>query len=77
MLPIDEFKELFEIRKLPGEDKGQYQTLSGFVMMYLGRIPQVGDDFEWGGFHVEVLDMDGRRVDRVLVRTLVEPSTTD
>lgn len=77
MLPIDEFKELFEIRELPGESKGQYQTLSGFVMMYLGRIPQIGDDFEWDGFHFEVLDMDGRRVDRVLVRTPLEPTTTD
>jgi putative hemolysin len=46
-------------------------------MMYLGRIPQIGDAFEWEGFHFEVLDMDGRRVDRVLVQPPVEPTTTD
>jgi putative hemolysin len=77
MLPIDEFKELFEIRELPGEPKGQYQTLGGFVMAYLGRIPDTGDVFHWGGMDFEVVDMDGRRVDRVVVRPAEQPAGPD
>ena len=68
MLEIDEFKELFKFDLLPHED--EYETLSGFVMVSLGRVPQVADHFEWHGFRFEVMDMDGRRVDKVLVTTL-------
>jgi len=72
MLAIDEFKELFSFRELPNENK--YETLGGFVMASLDRIPQVTDHFEWEGLRVEVMDMDGRRVDKVLVTTLSIPS---
>ncbi len=68
MLSIDEFKELFSFSELPNENK--YETLGGFVMASLDRIPQVSDQFEWEGLRVEVMDMDGRRVDKVLVTTL-------
>ncbi|MGH7474160.1 MAG: transporter associated domain-containing protein, partial [Candidatus Methylomirabilales bacterium] len=44
-----------------------YHTLGGFVMAHLGRIPSTGDRFEWGGLQFEVVDMDGHRVDKVLV----------
>jgi putative hemolysin len=67
MLPVDEFKELFDLSELPGEDQGVYHTLAGFVIMQLGRIPAAADHFEWEGFKFEVLDMDGNRVDKVLV----------
>jgi putative hemolysin len=67
MLPVDEFKDLFDLGELPGEDQGIYQTLAGFVIMQLGRIPLVADHFEWGGLKFEVVDMDGNRVDKVLV----------
>lgn len=67
MLPVDEFKDIFRISSLPDEGKGHYQTLGGFVMTYLGRIPSAGDQFEWGGLRFEILDMDGFRVDKVLV----------
>ena len=67
MLPVDELKEIFRIGKLPREEKGYYHTLSGFVMMHLGGIPSAGDHFEWGGLRFEVMDMDGHRVDKVLV----------
>ena len=72
MLEVDEFKELFEFTALPHED--EYETLSGFVMTSLGRVPQPADNFEWNGFRFEVMDMDGRRVDKVLVTTLPKPS---
>jgi len=68
MLEVDEFKEIFKLKALPHED--EYETLSGFVMMSLGRVPQSTDHFEWHGLRFEVMDMDGRRVDKVLVTTL-------
>lgn len=68
MLEVDEFKEIFNLTILPHED--EYETLSGFVMLSLGRVPQPADQFEWHGLRFEVIDMDGRRVDKVLVTTL-------
>ena len=68
MLDIDEFKELFHLGLLPNED--DYETLAGFVMTSLGKIPQSTDQFEWEGLRFEVVDMDARRVDKVLVTTL-------
>lgn len=68
MLEVDEFKEIFKLKILPHED--EYETLSGFVMVSLGRVPQTADQFEWNGLRFEVIDMDGRRVDKVLVTTL-------
>jgi putative hemolysin len=71
MLPVDDFKEIFNLRDLPEE--ADYETLGGFVMFSLGRIPQTSDQFEWSGLHFEVMDMDARRVDKVLVTTLKTP----
>ncbi|MBK9210001.1 MAG: HlyC/CorC family transporter [Anaerolineales bacterium] len=68
MLEVDEFKELFDFKLLPHED--EYETLSGFIMTLLGRVPQAAENFEWNGYRFEVMDMDGRRVDKVLVTTL-------
>lgn len=67
MLPIDEFHDLIDAGPLPGEGRGYYQTLGGFVMMYLERTPRTGDRFVWDNLRFEVLDMDGYRVDKVLV----------
>jgi len=67
MFPIEEFQELFEVEDLPEATEGYYQTVGGFVMASLGQVPQSGDHFRWGGLRVEVMDMDGRRVDKVLV----------
>lgn len=74
MLEMDDFKEIFKLEKLPHE--GEYETLSGFVMTTLGRVPQAADHFEWNGLRFEVMDMDGRRVDKVLVTTLPTRSNT-
>jgi len=68
MLEVDEFKEIFNLPALPHEQ--EYETLSGFVMISLGRVPQTADQFEWHGLRFEIIDMDGRRVDKVLVTTL-------
>lgn len=65
MLSVEDFKEIFNLRRLPDEE--EYETLGGFVMMHLGRIPQSADRFEWNSLTFEVVDMDGKRVDKVLV----------
>jgi putative hemolysin len=67
LLPIDEVKELFGIEMLPEEDRIGYQTLGGFLMTILGSIPQVGQHVDVYQFRFEVVDMDGKRVDKVLV----------
>ena len=67
-LANDDFKEIFNLRYLPAEE--EYETLGGFVMMQLGRIPMEADLFEWNGLRFEVMDMDDKRVDKVLVTTL-------
>jgi putative hemolysin len=67
MLPVEEFFELFEIPELPKEQRGNYHTMGGFVVTQLGRIPMATDTFEWQGMRFEVMDMDGNRVDKVLV----------
>ncbi|MBS1812860.1 MAG: HlyC/CorC family transporter [Acidobacteria bacterium] len=69
-LTVHDIKEALELRKLPGEERGEYHTLSGFVMYKLGRIPAESDSFEFGGLRFEIIDMDQRRVDKVLVRRI-------
>lgn len=73
MLEVDEFKEIFNLSDLPHED--EYETLSGFIMTSLGRLPQTADHFEWSNLRFEVIDMDGRRVDKVLVTAKQKPGT--
>jgi len=70
LLPVDELKERCNLGSLPGEAQGAYQTLGGFVMTQLGRIPATAERFAWGGWRFEVVDMDGHRVDKVLVTPL-------
>lgn len=66
MLPADEFRSLFNLAALPGEG-GEFQTVGGFVLSVLGAIPEPGDHFEYAGLRVEVVDMDGRRIDKIMV----------
>jgi putative hemolysin len=69
-VPADELKDLLQTDELPFENENLYQTLGGLVMAFLGRIPKSGDHFEWGGFRFEVMDMDGHRVDKVLINPM-------
>ena len=64
---MDEVTARLAIDDLPADEVGAYHTLGGFVMARLGRVPKTADTFDWGGMHFEVVDMDGRRVDKVLV----------
>ena len=70
LMPVDEFKDLLDLDELPDEDRVGFQTLGGFVMNQLGEVPSAGMLFTWNGYKFEVVDMDGRRVDKVLVAPL-------
>jgi putative hemolysin len=65
--PMEEVLERFGLDALPEEEAGAYHTIGGFVMARLGRVPRAADQFDWGGMKFEVVDMDGRRIDKVLV----------
>jgi putative hemolysin len=68
---VDRFKEALSVEQpLPEEDTGSYNTLGGFAMLQLGRVPQVADRFEWDHLKFEVVDMDRNRVDKLLVTRL-------
>jgi putative hemolysin len=66
MVGVDELKQLLGLSRLPGED-ADFHTLGGYVMARLNRVPMVADQVTAGGYRLEVVEMDGRRVDRVLV----------
>jgi putative hemolysin len=67
-LPFGDFAKFFEVEKEWDEEKGEYHTLAGFILKRLGRIPSAANYFVWKTFYFEVVDMDGNRVDKVLVR---------
>jgi len=67
-LSVREFKEALHIDALlPEEDVGLYQTVAGFVMTHLEKVPATGDSFVWDSYRFEVVDMDANRIDKVLV----------
>lgn len=68
-LPIPELKDILELESVPEEDKGRYYTLSGMILLILERIPNTGDSVSWENWTLEVIDMDGKRIDKVLART--------
>lgn len=72
LMSIDEVKDVLNLRELPGEEDGDFTTLGGFMMHQFGRIPSASDQVNVGSLCFEVVDMDGHRVDKVLVR-LVTP----
>jgi putative hemolysin len=66
-MPFEDLVAELSLTPLPDEEEGAYQTLAGFVMTRLARVPRAGDRFAWGDLRFEVVDMDGRRVDKVLI----------
>ncbi len=67
MLPVDEVRDLTGLVAIPGSESGDFHTLGGFLMAQMNRIPAVGDRVAVDGYLFEVVAMDGRRVDRVLI----------
>ena len=68
LMPIPELKDRLGLKALPEEER--YHTVSGLLMMLLGRLPQTGDKTDWDGWRFEIVDMDGKRIDKVLASAL-------
>jgi putative hemolysin len=73
LIPVPELKDRLEIKELPDEDRGRYNTLAGMIMLLLGRLPRTADTVLWEGWRFEVVDLDGKRVDKVLVTRTETP----
>lgn len=69
-MAVDEFWELLQLPERRDERRGDYNTLGGLALSQLSRIPQSGDSFQVGGLRFEIVDMDGHRVDKLLVSRL-------
>ncbi len=74
MIGIHEAERLLERKDMRGD--GDFETLAGFVLDHLGHIPQTGEHFQWDGLRFEIVDMDGRRVDRVMVGAAPEAAAS-
>ncbi|MCK9590404.1 MAG: hemolysin family protein [Methanoregula sp.] len=66
-IPVEDIKKILSVDSFPGEDKSHYRTIAGLILFILERIPKTGDHIEVGGLRYEVVDMDGNRIDKVLV----------
>ena len=77
LIPVPELKDRLELKDLPEEDRGLYNTLAGMIILLLGRLPVTADVVEWEAWRFEVVDLDGRRIDKVLVTRLTAPADKD
>ena len=77
LIPVPELKDRLDLKELPEEDRGRYNTLAGMIMLLLGRLPVTTDAVDWEGWRFEVVDLDGKRIDKVLATALAadKPST--
>lgn len=66
LIPVPELKDRLNLKSVPEEYKGRYNTLSGMMMWLIGSVPRTCDVAEWEGWRLEVVDLDGNRVDKVL-----------
>jgi putative hemolysin len=73
LIPVPELKDRLDLKDLPDEGRGRYNTLAGMIMLLLGRLPETTDSVEWEGWRFEVVDLDGKRVDKVLVSRSAQP----
>jgi putative hemolysin len=71
-MAIPEFEDLLGIGNLPQDGKGKYHTVSGLVLLLLGRLPVPGDAVNVEGWRLEVVDLDGRRIDKILASRIPE-----
>ena len=74
-IPVPELKDRLELQTVPEEERGRYHTVSGMMMLLSGRLPKVADVVEWEGWRFEIVDMDGKTIDKVLASRL--PETTE
>ena len=73
LMPVSELKARLDIDDLPEEDRGRYNTVAGLLMAVSGRLPTVGDRIEAAGWVFEVVDLDGKRIDKLLAARVAQP----
>ena len=73
LIPVPELKDRLALKDLPEEDRGRYNTLAGMIMLLLGRLPATADSVDWENWRFQVVEMQGKRIDRVLA-SLIEES---
>ncbi len=73
LMPVPELKDKLGLGTVPEEERGRYHTLSGLVMLLLGRVPRPADSVEWESWRFEIVDMDGKRIDKVLATRRPQP----
>ena len=76
LMPVSELKIRLDIRELPEEDRGRYNTVAGLLMSVSGRLPAAGERIECAGWIFEVVDLDGKRIDKVLATELETPTAS-
>jgi len=73
LIPVPELKDRLGLKELPEEDRGRYNTLAGMIMLLLGRLPRTADTVVWEDWRFEVVDLDGKRVDKVMATRTEQP----
>jgi putative hemolysin len=76
-LSSEELRELLSLNTLPGEEEHDFHTAAGLVIARFGRIPHAGEHFDWQGWRLEVVDLDGARIDKLLIARLPDPLADD
>jgi putative hemolysin len=71
-IPVPELKDRLALDEVPEEDRGRYHTLSGMMMLLTGRLPKVADSVDWEGWRFEIVDMDGKTIDKVLAARIAD-----
>jgi putative hemolysin len=74
---VPELKDRLGLKTVPEEERGRYQTLSGMMMLLTGRLPKDTDAVDWEGWHFEIVDMDGKSIDKVLASRLTDAGPAD
>ena len=77
LIPVPELKDRLGLKNVPEEERGRYNTLSGMLMLLLGRLPQTTDRCDWEDWTFEIVDLDGKRIDKVLAVRNPEPVEED
>lgn len=72
LMPVGELKVRLKLDDLPDEARGRYNTVAGLLMSVCGHLPKVGERIDCAGWRFEVLDLDGKRIDKVLASRLAE-----
>ena len=76
-LPVEELRELLGGNALPGGEEHDYHTAAGVLIAHFGRIPRVGEHFDRNGWRIEVVDLDGPRIDKLLLQRLAQDAHAD